>query len=68
MNPNVLNNLNVLYYEDKEVKENLEVLEFFTLKDECFYVAKKIADVKGKSLEEIADITYKNANKIYNIK
>ena len=48
---NVLNNLNVLYYEDKEVKENLEVLEFFTLKDECFYVAKKIASLLTQGID-----------------
>ena len=32
------------------------------------YIAKKIADVKGISEEEIAKITYKNAKKIYKIK
>lgn len=32
------------------------------------YVAEKIAKVKGKTLEEIADITNKNAKKIFNIK
>ena len=31
------------------------------------YTAEKIATVKGKSLEEIAEITYKNAKKIYNL-
>ena len=31
------------------------------------FVAKKIAEVKGKRLEEIAEITYENAKKIYNI-
>lgn len=31
------------------------------------YVAQRIADIKNKSLEEIAEITFKNANKIYNI-
>lgn len=32
------------------------------------YVAEKIAKVKGKTLEEIADITNKNAKRIFNIK
>ena len=32
------------------------------------YIAEKIANVKGKSLEEIAEITYENARKIYNLK
>ncbi len=32
------------------------------------YIAEKIASVKGKSLEEIAKITYENAEKIYNLK
>lgn len=31
------------------------------------YIAEKIASVKGKSLEEIARITYENAKKIYKI-
>ena len=31
------------------------------------YVASKIAEVKGVTLEEIADITYKNALKLFNI-
>ncbi len=31
------------------------------------YIAEKIANVKGKGLEEIAKITYENARKIYNI-
>jgi len=31
------------------------------------YVAEKIAKVKGKTLEEIADITNKNAKRIFNI-
>lgn len=31
------------------------------------YVAEKIANVKGKELEEIAKITYENAKRIYNI-
>ena len=31
------------------------------------YIAQKIADVKNKSLEEIAQITYNNAKKIYEI-
>ena len=31
------------------------------------YIAEKIANVKGKELEEIAKITYENARKIYNI-
>lgn len=31
------------------------------------YIAKKIADVKGLSLEEVANITYKNACSIYEI-
>lgn len=31
------------------------------------YTAQKIADVKGKSLEEIANITYANAKRIYRI-
>lgn len=32
------------------------------------YIAKKIADVKGKTLEEIMNITYENAENIFNIK
>lgn len=32
------------------------------------YVAEKIANVKGKSLEEIAKITYENGKRIYNLK
>lgn len=32
------------------------------------YVAEKIAEVKGKTLEEIAEVTYENAKKIYGIK
>lgn len=31
------------------------------------YIAEKIAEVKGVSLEEIAEITYKNAKTIYKI-
>lgn len=31
------------------------------------YIAKKIAEVKNKELEEIAKITYENANTIYNL-
>lgn len=31
------------------------------------YVAEKIANVKGKSLEEIAKITYENGKRIYNL-
>ena len=31
------------------------------------YVAQKIADVKGLEIEQIADSTYKNALKIFNI-
>ncbi len=31
------------------------------------FVAEKIAQIKGKRLEEIAEITYENAKKIYNI-
>ena len=31
------------------------------------YVAQKIADAKGMALEEIADITYENARKIFKI-
>lgn len=32
------------------------------------FVAEKIAEIKGKSQEEIAKITYENANRIYGIK
>ncbi len=32
------------------------------------YIAEKIAEVKGKTLEEIADITYQNAKRIFRIK
>jgi len=31
------------------------------------YVAQKIADAKGMTLEQIADITYENARKIFKI-
>ena len=31
------------------------------------YVAKKIADVKGLDLEEVAEITYNNAKNIFEI-
>ena len=31
------------------------------------YVAEKIAEIKGKTLEQIAEITYENAKKIYNV-
>ena len=31
------------------------------------FVAEKVAEIKGKSLEEIAKITYENARRIYNI-
>ena len=31
------------------------------------YVAQKIADVKGLTLEEIADITYENTKRIFKI-
>lgn len=31
------------------------------------YVAKKIADVKGLDLEEVAEITYNNAKNIFKI-
>ena len=31
------------------------------------YVAKKIADVKNKSIEEIAKVTMENTKKIFNI-
>lgn len=31
------------------------------------YIVKKIADIKNKSIEEIAQITYDNAKKIYGI-
>lgn len=31
------------------------------------FVAEKIAEIKGKTLEEIANITYENAKKIYGI-
>jgi len=30
-------------------------------------VAKKIAEIKGMSIEEIAKITYENAEKIYGV-
>lgn len=32
------------------------------------YIAQKIADVKGLSLAEVANVTYQNAEKILNIK
>ena len=32
------------------------------------YMAQKIADVKGISLEQVAEITYQNACKIFEIK
>ncbi len=32
------------------------------------YTAEKIAKVKGKTLEEIAKITYENAERIYNLR
>ena len=31
------------------------------------YVAQKIADVKGMTLEKVADVTYENANRIFDI-
>lgn len=31
------------------------------------YIAQKIAEIKGKTIEEIAQITYRNAEKVYNI-
>ena len=31
------------------------------------YVAQKIADVKGMTLEKVADVTYKNANRIFGL-
>lgn len=31
------------------------------------YVAQKIADIKGKKLEDIAEITYQNAKRVFNI-
>ena len=32
------------------------------------YIAQKIAEVKQMSIEEIARITYENANRVFNIK
>ena len=32
------------------------------------YIAQKIAEIKNISVEEVAQITYKNAKKIYKIK
>ena len=32
------------------------------------YVAQKIADIKNIELEEVAKVTYRNAEKIFNIK
>lgn len=31
------------------------------------YTAQKIADIRGKTIEEIAELTYKNAQRVYNI-
>ncbi len=31
------------------------------------YTAEKIAEIRGKTLEEIAEITYKNAKEIFGI-
>ena len=31
------------------------------------YIAERIAEIKGKTLEEIAEMTYENAKRIYNI-
>ena len=31
------------------------------------YVAQKIADVKGMTLEKVADVTYENANRIFGL-
>lgn len=31
------------------------------------YTAQRIADIRGKTIEEIAQITYRNAEKVYNI-
>ena len=32
------------------------------------YIAQKIADVKKISLEEVAELTYENAERIFNLK
>lgn len=32
------------------------------------YIAQKIADVKGKSLEEITNLSYENAKRLFEIK
>ena len=32
------------------------------------YIAQKVADIRGKSIEEIANITYENAKRIFGIK
>lgn len=31
------------------------------------YTAQKIAELKGLTLEEVAKVTYRNAEKLYNI-
>ena len=45
-----------------------KAIDFYVPQLNVKYVAKKIAEVKKMKLEEIANITYENANNVYKIK
>ena len=61
---NALDKLNAIYYKENEVSNDKNVLEFFTLKDECFYVAKKIAELLTNGIN-IENIKLVNVNEDY---